>query len=280
MTCRYLMTYILNSNGYVTWKQVDNDTNIIAFTFLKAKAPPLPGLFIFHKGSCMESVSSELKLPRTNSLFHLSNPPTTIYIYISIHILSSAIIVLNSLMEITIISAQGLKNSSSSNPLSRRLRPFATVTTLTHGLATSLAYRTAVDVRGGDSPAWGDKFWLALDPAMFYHGHSCVYLELHTKHFLVGQSLLGWCQIPAADVIDGLVQLGSLRHLSYRLREKDGSRGHGVVNVAVRVEGSFFQGVHVPVPQRTSLYSDMTMMMMTPLEDENEPVIGIPVVRW
>nr|GMC56170.1 BON1-associated protein 2-like [Ipomoea batatas]GMD00455.1 BON1-associated protein 2-like [Ipomoea batatas]GMD75134.1 BON1-associated protein 2-like [Ipomoea batatas]GMD79979.1 BON1-associated protein 2-like [Ipomoea batatas] len=183
----------------------------------------------------------------------------------------------NLMIDIANSNGYGLKSASSSNPLSRRLRAFATVTALTHGLATGLAQRTAVDARGGDSPAWGDKFWLALDPSMFYHGHSRVYLELHTKHFLVGQSLLGWCQIPAADVIDGLVQVGSLRHLSYRLREKDGSRGHGVVNVAVRVEGSFFQGVHFPLPQRASLYSDMAI---TPLEEENEPVIGIPVVRW
>lgn len=83
-----------------------------------------------------------------------------------------------------------------------------------------------------------------------------------------GESQLGWCQIPAADILDGFSPAGNMRHLSYRLRDRDGTRGQGIVNVAVRLEGSLpdFQPRPAdPAPTRL------------PAEDLPGMAIGIPV---
>ncbi|KAH0687813.1 hypothetical protein KY290_019425 [Solanum tuberosum] len=74
--------------------------------------------------------------------------------------------------------------------------------------------------------------------------------------------------IPAADVFDGLLPAGFLRQFSYRLRNKDGSRGNGVVNVAVKLDASLVLGMH---PQRSPL------MTYSPEVSEYSPVLGIPV---
>uniref|UniRef100_A0A5B7BPK3 C2 domain-containing protein n=1 Tax=Davidia involucrata TaxID=16924 RepID=A0A5B7BPK3_DAVIN len=180
------------------------------------------------------------------------------------------------IMEITVVSAQGLKNSSSSTLFSHRLRPFITLSTappyscrLINEDKHSHVYKTRVDDEGGLNPTWGDKFQLPIDATFLYQRHSCIYLQLYTKRLMVGQTQLGWCQIPAADIADGLLPLGSVRHLSYRLREKDGSRGHGVVNIAVKLQGS----LPVVCPQRP-LKSDLTVL---PEMGLCQTVIGIPV---
>nr|GEX91828.1 RNA-directed DNA polymerase, eukaryota, reverse transcriptase zinc-binding domain protein [Tanacetum cinerariifolium] len=59
---------------------------------------------------------------------------------------------------------------------------------------------------------------------------------------IVVSGFLGWCRIPARDIIDGFWQVGTARQLSYRLRKKDGSRAHGFVNVMVKLESSIFEG--------------------------------------
>lgn len=40
---------------------------------------------------------------------------------------------------------------------------------------------------------------------------------------------------------------GSVRHLSYRLRDRDGTRGRGIINVAVEVDGRLFSDAPRPV---------------------------------
>ncbi|KAJ0105139.1 hypothetical protein Patl1_18705 [Pistacia atlantica] len=158
-------------------------------------------------------------------------------------------------MEITVLSAQGLKNNSSTL-FSNRIRPFITITTYSPTTATSgdkqcHVYKTRVDDEGVN-PTWGDKFHLPTDNAFFANRYSCIYLQLYTKRLIVGQTLLGWCQIPVNDI--GFPPVGSVRYLSYRLRDKDGSRGQGVVNLAIKLENI------VPVA-----------------EIDTCPVIGIPV---
>ncbi|KAK9276972.1 hypothetical protein L1049_007107 [Liquidambar formosana] len=174
-------------------------------------------------------------------------------------------------MEITVISAQGLCTSSSSSLFSHRLRPFITLTTVpptayepTNGDKHGHVYQTRVDDEGGVNPTWGDKFHLPLDATFFSHRYSSIYLQLYTKRLLAGKTQLGWCQIPAADILDGFQPVGSLHHLSYRLRARDGSRGHGVVNVAVRLE------TQVPVCSDSGL-------TQSPEKGECKTVIGIPV---
>ncbi|KAH6790758.1 hypothetical protein C2S51_005764 [Perilla frutescens var. frutescens] len=148
-------------------------------------------------------------------------------------------------LEITIISAQDLTRRGRASL--GRLRPFITLT-------AAKMYKTRVDERGGVNPTWGEKFEISLDHAFFYQG---IYLQLHTKRLLMGQSQLGWCLVPASDIVSRLAPVGSTQFLSYRLRDRDGSRGRGIVNVAVRLQGSVY-------PSR-------------PLISDDQSVIGIPV---
>lgn len=141
------------------------------------------------------------------------------------------------MMEITVLSAQGLKRTSTIF-FSKRLRPFITVATYqpekNNGDKSCHVYTTRVDDRGGVNPTWGDKFYLPIGNSFFANRYSCIYLTLYTKRFIGGQTLLGWCHIPVNDI--GFPQPGLVRHMSYRVRDRDGSRGRGVVNVAMKLE--------------------------------------------
>jgi hypothetical protein len=176
------------------------------------------------------------------------------------------------ILEITVLSAEGLKTSSSAL-FSNRVRPFITFTTALPSPYNPCskgdkkcpnAYRTRVDDEGGTNPTWGDKFRVPLDATFFADIYSSVHLQLYTKRLIVGQALLGWCQIPAHDI--GSPPVGSVRYLSYRLRARDGSRSHGIVNLAIKLEAL------APVAgRRVFLDSD------SPNVDTRQTVIGIPV---
>lgn len=172
-------------------------------------------------------------------------------------------------MEITVISAQGLKNTSS-GPFSHRLRPFITITTYPptpcNGDNKCQMYRTRVDDEGGVNPTWGDKFHVPVDTAFFANRYSCIYLQLYTKRLIMGRVQLGWCQIPVTDI--GYPPDGAVRYLSYRIRARDGTRGHGVVNVAIKLTGS------QPVASHRLLNSDQKA------SETLETVIGIPVTLF
>ncbi|KAI7989265.1 RHOMBOID-like protein 2 [Camellia lanceoleosa] len=190
----------------------------------------------------------------------------------------------NFTMEVTVISAEGLKKTSSSVSalfFSRRLRPFVTLTlppfscstttttnTNTNGDKLSHVYKTRIDDQGGINPTWGDKFHIPITDSTFFHQrhYSFIYLQLYNKHVMLGQTQLGWCQIPAADILDGLSPAGTVRRLSYRLRSRDGSRAHGVVNVAVKLEGS----VSLMRQENRDLTQSPEMGLC-------QPVLGIPV---
>ncbi|KAJ0630663.1 putative C2 domain-containing protein [Helianthus annuus] len=173
--------------------------------------------------------------PRTS----LEPPPSLISLYLR----STNYNNIQLLMEITVVSAQGLKKSSSL--FSHHIRPFITLTTSSSS-SSHLIYKTTVvvDHQGGLSPTWGHNFDLSnvIDATFFSHNNSSyIYLHLYTNRlFLLGPRFLGWCRIPAADIADGF---SPVRHLSYRLRKKDGSRGHGVVNVVVKLETTIFQAL-------------------------------------
>ncbi|KAJ6393720.1 hypothetical protein OIU77_023035 [Salix suchowensis] len=127
-------------------------------------------------------------------------------------------------MEITVISAQGLKNTSS-GPFSHRLRPFITITACPPGRDKKCQmYRTRVDDQGGVNPTWGDKFHVPIDTAFF-----------HSRFQLL---------------ISGFRRRGSVQYLSYRIRARDGTRTTGVVNLAIRLTG--FQQVAVLTDSRAS----------------------------
>ncbi|XP_044485856.1 uncharacterized protein LOC123211296 [Mangifera indica] len=168
-------------------------------------------------------------------------------------------------MEITVLSAQGLKNSSSTL-FSNRVRPFINITTYSPtttsgGDKQCHVYKTRVDDEGGVNPTWGDRFHLPTDNTFFTNRYSCIYLQVYTKRLIAGQTLLGWCQVPVNDI--GFPSVGSVRYLSYRLRDRDGSRGQGVVNLAVKLENI------VPVAGE-----NFTQPLNT---EDTYPVIGIPI---
>ncbi|PON86460.1 C2 domain containing protein [Trema orientale] len=173
-------------------------------------------------------------------------------------------------MEITVLSAEGLKAASSTNIFSRRLRPFMTLSMApsspyfpTNVDKSCHVYKTRVDDQGGTNPTWGDKFRLPIDPSFFTNRYSGVYLQLYTKRLLLGQAQLGWCHIRAHDI--GLPSAGTVRHLSYRLRARDGSRTRGVINLEVRLEGLESAGGH-------GLSNSVSPTLPT-----CQTVIGIPV---
>lgn len=180
------------------------------------------------------------------------------------------------IMEITILSAEGLKNTSS-GLFSYRIRPFITLNTVPttsykpiDGDKHGRVYKTRVDDEGGVNPSWGDKFTLQLEPTFFTQRYSSIHLQIYNKHVTVGKSRLGWCQIPASDITQGLPPVGSVRRLSYRVRTRDGSRGEGVINVAVRLESQ--------LPEWPQGYrSSGPYLTCSPAIDIGRTAIGIPV---
>ncbi|GKB33822.1 C2 calcium-dependent membrane-targeting protein [Tanacetum coccineum] len=181
-------------------------------------------------------------------------------------------------MEITIISAQGLKKTSTlsitffSSPktfyhFNPPIHPSPYTNPSQGGGACTL---TRVAREGGVNPAWGEKFDFSkvIDKSFFYNKNSYIYLQLYTNRSLLSPRFLGWCAIPARDIVDGFSQVGTARQLSYRLRKKDGSRGHGFVNVMVKLESSVFEG-----PKRV-LEPDVRRL---PEMSYGRVAIGVPV---
>lgn len=177
-------------------------------------------------------------------------------------------------VELTVVSAKGLDASAapiscSPFPRRRRLRPFASLTTAPPELwrprkdcSQVHEYATGVDGRGGENPTWGDELRVPVGPDFFANAHSCLYLCVYDfRSDARGGELLGWCQIPVGDF--GAPPTGAVRQLSYRLKERDGTRGQGVVNVAVRVEGQVARAL----PDKRTALPPATC----------RPVIGIPV---
>ena len=168
-------------------------------------------------------------------------------------------------LEISVISTEGLNNYTSYfNPT---IKPFITI--------TKLPTPTHVDVvddggGGGLSPTsstWDHKFRVPVDPTFFSDGYSCLHLQIFTKRRIVGPAQIGWCLIPPSDI--GLIPPGCVRYLSYRLRARDGSRGHAIINISVRLEGL------------ANVYFDNNnnnnVPWVAPIVDAGHTVIGIPV---
>ncbi|KAI4315381.1 hypothetical protein L6164_028196 [Bauhinia variegata] len=143
-----------------------------------------------------------------------------------------------SVLEITVLSVEGLRHNSFCL-CSRRIRPFITLTKLpappTHADKASHAYNSKGDDEGGFKSGWDQKFRVPVDPTFFSDRYSSIHVQLYKKRPIVGQDQLGWCLIPAADI--GFLPPGSIRYLSYRVRCKDGSRGNGIIDLSVTLDG-------------------------------------------
>ncbi|KAL6861589.1 hypothetical protein ACP4OV_017289 [Aristida adscensionis] len=146
-------------------------------------------------------------------------------------------------LEVTVLSAESLRLPPASyfSPLPRRLRPYVTVSSD----APASACSTGVAAAGAAAAehAWGDTLVVPVG-ADFLEGRADVRVAVLSEAAcrLVGATPLGWCGIPAADVLDGLRAPRALRRLSYALRcpRRGGAApawGRAVVHLAVRVLG-------------------------------------------
>uniref|UniRef100_A0A0E0L798 C2 domain-containing protein n=1 Tax=Oryza punctata TaxID=4537 RepID=A0A0E0L798_ORYPU len=154
-------------------------------------------------------------------------------------------------LEVTVLSAESLRLPPPSyySLIPRRLRPYVTV--------SSAASACSTDVAEGASGehSWNDTLVVPVG-AEFLESrgggggggdvHVAVYSEPACR-LVGGATPLGWCRIPAADVLDGLRPPRALRRLSYSLRcPRSGGPARGVVHLAVRVLGDL---VPPPPPQ-------------------------------
>ncbi|KAG7953172.1 hypothetical protein I3843_12G096600 [Carya illinoinensis] len=172
------------------------------------------------------------------------------------------------ILEIVVLSAEGLETTASSFTLfSRRIRPFVAFTMVPPGPKKCRVYKTRVDDEGGTNPSWGDKFRIPLDATFLANRYSAIYLRLYTKRLIVGQVQLGWCQIPVYDI--GSPPVGPVRYLSYRLRVRDGSRCHGIVNLAIKLESL-----------ASVAGQSVVASVGSPTNDTSRTVIGIPATLF
>lgn len=153
-------------------------------------------------------------------------------------------------LEVTVLSADSLRLPPSYSPLPRRLRPYVTASSSASDApaSSSACCSTSVASRGapGGDHSWGEGGGGTLVVpvgAAFLEGRADVRVAVLSEPAcrLVGATPLGWCGIPAADVLDGLRPPRALRRLSYALRcpRRGGAPawGHGVLHLAVRVIG-------------------------------------------
>ena len=148
-------------------------------------------------------------------------------------------------LEVTVLSAESLRLPPSYSLLPRRLRPYVAVSTSADCSSTDVASSSSGAGAGAGEHSWdGDARLVVPVDAGFLEGRDevrvAVFSESSCARRLVsgGDTPLGWCRVPAADVLDGLRPPRALRRLSYSLRcPRSFGTGHGVVHLAVRVIG-------------------------------------------
>lgn len=141
-------------------------------------------------------------------------------------------------LEVTVLSSESLRLPPSYSPLPRRLRPYVTVSSAASASSTAVAPGAS----GAGEHQWDDTLVVPVG-ADFFEGRDDVHVAVFSEAScrLVGATPLGWCRIPAADVVDGLRPPRALRRLSYSLRcprrGEGPAGGRGVVHLAVRLLG-------------------------------------------
>lgn len=159
-------------------------------------------------------------------------------------------------LEVTVLSAESLRNRSSPLLPGRRLRPYVILSSSAAANREQLApiYRTRVDEGGAHHPTWRDTLRVPMDPSFLRgrgkEGGAAVHVSVLSKRPFRGPSRLGWCEIPACDVVDGLRPPWARRRLSYALRHpRHGGHGHGVIHMAVRLLGPHLEQLVPPAPR-------------------------------
>ncbi|KAI4343264.1 hypothetical protein MLD38_027793 [Melastoma candidum] len=165
-------------------------------------------------------------------------------------------------IEITIISANGLRDTAPFPIFWKRPKRYVTMAPVARILGGRIkeadephpVYTTTVDNRGGTDPQWKEKFRITVETSFFANAGSSICVRVYSRGFARRVTQLGWCKIPAEDML--MSPPGKVGYLSYRLRNPlDGTRGHGIVNMAVKLEGllqnargPWFQGPGMPGP--------------------------------
>ncbi|WVZ82771.1 hypothetical protein U9M48_029998 [Paspalum notatum var. saurae] len=200
-------------------------------------------------------------------------------------------------LEVTVLSADSLRLPPTYSPLPRRLRPYVTVSASDAPADSSSACcstSTSVAGAGGDH-AWGDTLVVPVGAA-FLEGRADVRVAVLSEPAcrLVGATPLGWCGIPAADVLDGLRPPRALRRLSYALRcpRRGGAGapawGHGVVHLAVRVLGlrddapaAMAMPMAATTPVQVQQQGWCSVAMGIPVSSgASSAVVGMPLSSW
>ncbi|GJN01063.1 hypothetical protein PR202_ga18298 [Eleusine coracana subsp. coracana] len=155
-------------------------------------------------------------------------------------------------LEVTVLSAESLRLPPSYSPLPRRLRPYVTVSSDTSSASDSDCYSTTVASSSSGAGGGGEHSWAGSGGGGtvvvpvgrdFLAGRADVHVSVMSEPAcrIVGATPLGWCAVPAADVLDGLRAPCARRRLSYSLRcpRRGGAQQHAaaVVHLAVRVLG-------------------------------------------
>uniref|UniRef100_A0A0E0EQC5 C2 domain-containing protein n=1 Tax=Oryza meridionalis TaxID=40149 RepID=A0A0E0EQC5_9ORYZ len=133
-------------------------------------------------------------------------------------------------LEVTVLSAELLRLPPPSyySLIPRLLRPYVTV---------SSACSMDVPAAASGEHSWHDTLVVPSSLRAVAAAAACRLIGSTTP--------LGWCRIPAADVLDGLRPPRALRRLSYSLcYPRTSGPAHGVVHLAVRVLGDL-----VPPPR-------------------------------
>ncbi|XVE73775.1 hypothetical protein DITRI_Ditri11bG0145300 [Diplodiscus trichospermus] len=134
----------------------------------------------------------------------------------------------NYVLEITLISAQGLKEPS--GKLGR------TQTYASAGIDSSVKLRTGVDRIGGENPTWNDKFLFKVSSDFLSSETSGILIEIFALG-IIRDTLLGTVRL----LVSNFLQFGSafkaVKTPSFnavQVRRPSG-RFHGVLNVGVKV---------------------------------------------
>ncbi|KAI4977496.1 hypothetical protein ZWY2020_059633 [Hordeum vulgare] len=127
-------------------------------------------------------------------------------------------------LEVTVLSAESLRLPPTYSPLPRRLRPYVAVSSSSSSSSAGCSTGVARASSGAGEHSWedaGEDARLVVPVgAGFLEGRDDVCVAVLSESGcarLVGDTPLGWCRVPAADVLDGLRPPRALRRLSYTL---------------------------------------------------------------
>ncbi|KAF0902376.1 hypothetical protein E2562_016219 [Oryza meyeriana var. granulata] len=187
-------------------------------------------------------------------------------------------------LEVTVLSAESLRLPPSYYSLiPRRLRPYVTVSSAASACSTAVAEGAT----GGGEHSWNDTLFVPVGAEFLESRGGDVHVAVYSEpacRLVGGATPLGWCRIPAADVLDGLRPPRALRRLSYSLRcPRGGGPARGVVHLAVRVLGDLeSHRLMMPPPAQSAPAQPgwCRVAMGIPVSGTSAAVVGMPAWAW